>query len=305
VPDVIHKWLGKLTRLNPAAGGNRFRGKAPHKPLLLLCILDMAEEGELPGRVLTRTPGLVLRFREYGQIAADRWPTRLDIRKPFHHLSTQGYWKSLTIDMTPAVSPESAFACELDEEFFRLIADADFRTKARLLLISRYFEPVERIALLESLGFAAGRGEQKDPQVMELNEEAEDAARRKGRCARFQVQVVTQYKFTCALTGLCCMTIDGCAVVDSAHIEPWAKSQNDDLKNGLALSRNAHWAFDEGLWSVGNDGRIVVAKQRFTERGPDQLQLSPYGGRFLQFAEGVSLRPGPDSFKRHREFHRL
>ena len=91
----------------------------------------------------------------------------------------------------------------------------------------------------------------------------------------------------------------------SAHIEPWAKSQNDDLRNGLALSRNAHWAFDEGLWSVGNDGRVVVARQRFTERGPERLQLGPYGGRLLQFADGVSVRPGSEFFKRHREFHRL
>jgi len=27
--------------------------------------------------------------------------------------------------------------------------------------------------------------------------------------------------------------------------------------------------------------------------------------RFLQFADGVALRPGPEFFKRHREFHGL
>ena len=39
------------------------RGKAPHKPLLLLCLLDLAEAGELAGRTFTRTAGLVLRFK--------------------------------------------------------------------------------------------------------------------------------------------------------------------------------------------------------------------------------------------------
>ena len=58
-------WLGKLTRLNPANGRGDCRGKAPHKPLLLLCLLDMVEAGEFPARAFTRSPGLVLRFRSY------------------------------------------------------------------------------------------------------------------------------------------------------------------------------------------------------------------------------------------------
>ena len=137
----------------------------------------------------------------------------------------------------------------------------------------------------------------------ELNEEGEEAARRKGRSARFAVQVVSRYKFTCALTGLCCLTTDGAAIVDAAHIEPWAASENDDIQNGLALCKNAHWMFDEGLWSVQADGRVVLAPYRFTENGPEALRLQPYGGRLLQFADGVTLRPNPEYFARHRAFH--
>lgn len=119
------------------------------------------------------------------------------------------------------------------------------------------------------------------------------------------MQVVSRYKFTCALTGLCCLTVDGAAIVDAAHIEPFAESQNDDIENGLALCKNAHWMFDEGLWSVGKDGRVVLAKQRFTENGPEGLRLQPYTGRLLQFAAGVTLRPKPDYFSRHRIAHDL
>ena len=43
-------------------------GKAPHKPLLLLCLLDMAEAGEVTGLTFTRTAGLVLRFKSYGPL---------------------------------------------------------------------------------------------------------------------------------------------------------------------------------------------------------------------------------------------
>lgn len=301
--ELAKKWLGKLTKLNAAAGRGKCRGKAPHKPLLLLCLLDMAEAGELTGRNFTRTAGLVLRFKSYGALVSERWPTRLDLRMPFLYLRTQGFWQAFTLEMTAAQSPESCFVCELHEEFFDLLGDADFRLKARLLLVSRYFEPRERVALLVSFGLVGDGAEKMEQRMASLNEEAEDAARKKGRSARFAVQVVSRYKFTCALTGLCCLTTDGAAIVDAAHIEPFAENQNDDIENGLALCKNAHWMFDEGLWSVRSDGRVILSPQRFTENGPEGLRLQPYAGRLLQFAAGVTLRPKPDYFTRYRTFH--
>jgi len=89
----IHtKWLGKLLTLNPATGRGICHGKAPHKPLLLLSLLDRIEDGELTDRMFTRCPGLVLRFRTYGGLVGDRWPTRLDLSMPFYHLKNQGFW---------------------------------------------------------------------------------------------------------------------------------------------------------------------------------------------------------------------
>jgi putative restriction endonuclease len=301
--ELVKKWLGKLTLLNPASGRRQCRGKAPHKPLLLLCLVDMAEAGELTGRTFTRTANLVLRFKEYGALVSERWPTRLDLRMPFFYLRTQGFWQGFTLEMAPAQSPESCFVCELNQEFFELLGDVDFRLKARLLLVSRYFEPRERVALLESLDLCADGVEKAEKRMCELNEEGEEAARRKGRSARFAVQVVSRYKFTCALTGLCCLTTDGAAIVDAAHIESWAASENDDIQNGLALCKNAHWMFDEGLWSVQADGRVVLAPYRFSENGPEALRLQNCGGRLLQFANGVTLRPKPEYFGRHRTFH--
>ncbi len=303
--ELAKKWLGKLTKLNAATGSGKCRGKAPHKPLLLLSLLDMAEAGELTGRTFMRTAGLVLRFKSYGALVSERWPTRLDLQMPFFYLRTQGFWQAFTLEMRAAQSPETCFVCELHEEFFDLLADANFRLKARLLLVSRYFKPSERVALLESLGLCLDGADRNEPRIAALNKEAEEAARKKGRSARFSVQVVSRYKFTCALTGLCCLTADGAAIVDAAHIEPFANSQNDDIENGLALCKNAHWMFDEGLWSVRGDGRVLLVPQRFTEKGPEGLRLQPYAGRLLQFAAGVTLRPNPKYFGRHQTFHGL
>ena len=107
-------------------------------------------------------------------------------------------------------------------------------------------------------------------------EEAAEDAKRKGRSARFAVRVVSEYRFTCALTGYRCISGHGSTIVDAAHIERWATSGNDDPSNGLALSKNAHWMFDEGLWSADDELRVVTATARFTESGPESIRLTPW-----------------------------
>ena len=37
----------------------------------------------------------------------------------------------------------------------------------------------------------------------------------------------------------------------------------------MALTRDAHWMFDEGLWTLSENSRVCVAKEVFTEWGPD------------------------------------
>ena len=301
--DAAARWLGNLARLNPAPGRGTCRGYAPHKPLFLLALLDLVESGELPPGRLVRSPGLVLRFRSLGAIVAARWPTRLDLRMPFYHLHTQGFLEPFTAEGHRAGSPEICAACELDPEFSALLANPDFRLKARLLLTSKYFEPAEQLALSESLGLPE-IGESA-PIVGQVLAEAAEAARRKGRSALFKIRIVAEYRHVCALTGYRCFTDEGASIVDAAHIEGWAESGNDELSNGLALSKSAHWTFDEGLWSVGDDGRVIVIKERFIESGPGGLWLASYVGRSLQFDPDARLRPAAEAFHRHRRAHRI
>ncbi len=296
------RWLAKLTKLNPATGRGEMSGKAPHKPLILLSLLDLAEKGELQSRAFARTPGLALRFRSYGTLVADRWPNRLDLRLPFFHLSSQKFWVPLTIDRQGATSPDDCVVCEMDPEFYALLADPDFRLKARLVLVAKYFEPVEQVALFETLGLkqsATGAGAAE----WALGE-ASANARRKGRSAWFQVRIVDDYRHTCALTGYQCFTAEGYSIVDAAHIESWAETQNDELDNGLALSKSAHWMFDQGLWTVDDGLRVEIHPERFKEAGPEAHRLQDAAGRSLRFDPRSKLRPSPESLRRHRKRHR-
>lgn len=77
-------WLDRLCTLNAAKTATR--GVAPHKPLLLLCVIDMAEEGALASPWIAYSPELFFRFHCYWEIVYERQRNRPDMRLPFHHL---------------------------------------------------------------------------------------------------------------------------------------------------------------------------------------------------------------------------
>jgi len=293
-------WLSKLRHLNPNISRTKGEGAAkyaPHKPLLLLALIDLAEAsgtGFQPRVALS--VDLRIRFLEPWAVVAARWGTKPDIRLPFFHLSTQGFWKPLQNDGRPAQSPESTAAIELHPEFHALLMSPADRALARQILVQTWFPPAEQFGLFAALGC------EPDTKAVQSIAEAEaaKAATATGRDARFRVQVVTQYLSTCALTGYTLTTTTGATLVEAAHIADFASTRNNDPRNGLALTPNAHWAFDEHLWTVDEKLRIVVAKDAFSDAGPEAFALRSFHGRSLHFHGRASLRPHEQYLAAHR-----
>jgi putative restriction endonuclease len=73
------KWLKIISNLRVDRKGSI----APHKPLLLLVLAELAEEGKLSDRTLPLTGEIVFRFLAYGTVVAERRSQRLDIHLPF------------------------------------------------------------------------------------------------------------------------------------------------------------------------------------------------------------------------------
>lgn len=292
-------WLRKLTKLNPAISRAKLHGNArfaPHKPLLLLCLIEIAESGELKFAEISKTPELCLRFDSYWSIVQDRWGGKPGLAQPFHYLRSQGFWTTLGRDGRPSLSDRTTERIKLEPDFFACLQDKDFRRAARYKLIRTWFPEPEQKALLSALGITKGEARKQEFKIREESPEYEA----KGRDARFRVIVVTQYRFTCALTGYGAHTRSGSSIVEAAHIHQFSKSRNDNPDNGLALTRDAHWMFDEGLWTVDERNRVVVASEIFTEWGPEGRWLKAHHGQDLRFLDGVILRPAHEHLAWHR-----
>lgn len=287
-------------KLNPNVQLSKGKGKArfaPHKPLLLLCIIDLADEGKLDSPLLIKSADLRLRFDAYWAICQPRWGGMPGLDLPFHYLSTQGFWSALTPEGTASRGPHSTDHVRLSPDFMTDLDDAARRNQIRRQLVETWFPEVEQSALFTALGITKAKLRQMHFETVD----EDPALQETGRNARFRVVVVTQYRFTCALTGYGVHTRRGHSLVEAAHIHKFSKSRNNNPDNGLALSRDAHWMFDEGLWTVSDNEKVMVAEEIFTEWGPETEWLKSQNGKPLTFLDGVNLRPSSSHLAWHRK----
>lgn len=297
MPSPEH-WLRRLGHLKVYQA---LHGRAPHKPILLLVILELAGRGELPVETLLLTPELAYRFDTYWSVVAHRRTQPPDVRMPFHHLSNDRVWTAFTTAGAKSPHRKITSYVQLVPEFSACLRDAAFRDAARRILIATYFEPAERNALYHLVGMEVPAEEEI---LRAANFEGPDDAPLVAREARFRLDIVPAYNYTCALTGYRVTTIGVGTIVDAAHIHQFSDSRNNSIRNGLALCKNAHWMFDSGLWSVSDDFRVIVARESFSEHSPDQKPLSEYHGSTLRLPQDEALWPDPRHLAWHRQ-HRF
>ena len=290
-------WLHKLATLRI----DRARGNpAPHKPLLLLVIIEMAERDEIASSELILSPNLAFRFSVFWSVVAQRRKQLPEVRLPFHHLGSSGIWQPLAADGKPSPDKKLTTMIRLDPSFFACLADQGFLDRARRILIETdpYFRPEEKVALYSMLKIKPTM-----PQVHE-NEELYRASVQTGRDARFRIEVVVvAYKYTCALTGYRMTTLEMESIVDAAHIHEFRDSRNNEPCNGIALTKNAHWQFDRGLWSLNDDYRVLVNRERFIEDGAPGQRLADFEGRRIFLPSDPKYWPEHTYLNWHRKRH--
>lgn len=289
------KWLKVTSNLRVDRKGTI----APHKPLLLLVLAELAEQGKLTDKILPLTGELVFRFLAYWTVVAERRSQRPDIHLPFYHMRGDGCWTPLDENGRPTLERRRAIAAEIDDTFLQCLNNPEFRLQMRRILIAKYFmDFAERTALYQLVGLPV-------PPEAIVKEDARlyEAARERGREARFRLTVVPAYNYTCALTRYRLVTVGSGSIVEAAHIHQFADSRNNHPRNGIALCKNAHWMFDEGLWSLDDDYRVLIDPKRFDESGVDELLLAPKAKMRIVLPSDRNYWPDKAHLAWHRKHH--
>jgi putative restriction endonuclease len=125
-------------------------GKAPHKPLLLLCVTDLYLENSGRGNRIEPTLYFEESFDEYWRLlfGSDNPST---FALPFFHLQRDGFWflegaNGVNIgdpgiaETTAALRKAIAYA-KLDSQFHELLQRAEWAYHLRSVIIAANFEP--------------------------------------------------------------------------------------------------------------------------------------------------------------------
>ncbi len=125
----------------------------------------------------------------------------------------------------------------------------------------------------------------------------ESIARRKARNRAFRDALFGAYGPLCQASSEVIVADHNRCNLDAAHIVPVEVGGTDDPRNGLVLSKDIHWAFDNGLFTIGDDYRISVRPNALAQATASPL--TRIHGRELSIGTG-HLRPSVEALRWHR-----
>lgn len=137
------------------------------------------------------------------------------------------------------------------------------------------------------------------PRLTEDEEEYTEA-RRRARDSAFSELVREAYGGTCAICGSSRETPDGNQEVEAAHIYPKQEGGADDVRNGIALCKLHHWAFDTGWLAISDEYEILVQDEPDRDGYYEFKQLE---GDTLHLPDTGEAKPHRKFLEQHREIH--
>jgi putative restriction endonuclease len=288
--DYLRAFSKLRTDSSPARWTADTTYRAPHKPFLLLAVMDLIAQGLIQTNLIQLNADLMDIFDLYWVKVMGVEKNRIPIL-PFYHLKSDKFWH-----LVPVPGRESTLAliqqirsisqlqalvigARLDDQLFELLLNGRERDGLRRVLIETYFAPQVRPKLVE-VGHIASESFQYSLELRDrlrgkfiLKEvpEVDEKYHAESRSAAFRRIVVEAYEHTCAICQVRLVTPEGRTAVAAAHIIPWSLSHNDDPRNGLSLCGLHHWSFDQGLLGIASDYAILTSPLVPEEQKPALL----------------------------------
>ena len=312
---LLSKYIGVFGNLH--RNQNKKWGVAPHKPILLLAVLDEIERGGISSNLIELTPELVASFRDYWRalVVEDSWLEK--IANPFRFMVQEGFWvlvkngasvPTQVLGNTPTIRQLTTEidGATLTPELWDLLQDRIAVDVLRTYLLKQYFgvgaadvrsalhpNPIDYEA--EKLKAQA----QSKFRVKQVSEDRDETGYYV-RHSLFPKVVKNLYNDSCAVCGLNVNTQTGSGLIDAAHIMPFGIFHNDDPRNGIALCKNHHWGFDSGWFTAIEDYKILVSphlqnSQTYVSGGdslhlPTQMQYAPSIEALMWHCNNFSFR---------------
>lgn len=315
----MEKTLAKYLKIFKKLRIDRSRGPAPHKPILLLSILQSFEFGQIKSRQVHITPELVALFRtNWNLLVESNHDCRFSL--PFYHLKSDGFWTLIPktgfermLDFAASMRSFTNLNAAIDyailgEEIFSLMTDVESNRMLQHFLIEEYFfNNVDKIKQsaenqhrlfddLENKILREPSEEYKKEIKGLMNRMDEEEIYLRG--SLFKREIPKIYDNTCCISGMRIDATISVSMVDACHIVPFSVSFDDTITNGIALCPNLHRAFDRGLIAIDTDYRVVVSNT-FKEVETD-YSIKAFEGKEILLPNFEGYFPLKENFVWHK-----
>lgn len=273
---------------------DRAHGIAPHKPVLLLSVLQAFQNNLITSQRIYITPELVALFKaNWSLLVTSNHDCRFAL--PYYHLTSDEFWKlipktgfenilQLNSSMRSFANLNAAVDCAvIDDDLFLLMKDKKSNSILEQFLLDEYFPDTKNNFSNSSGGqqkmFDDIEGKILHKDAAEYRNEIKKLMQQQNeeeiflRGSLFKREIPKIYNNTCCISGMKIDATINVSMVDACHIVPFSESYNDTVTNGIALCPNLHRAFDRGLIAIDNNYKVVVSKS-FTE---DESNYSIHG----------------------------
>lgn len=292
------------------------KGRAPHKPFLLLSVMDGIEQGWIEDNNIELSQSLVETFFTYWNavMGEERITT---IALPFFYMKSEPFWDLIYKENKPEYQTAPSLGglkdrvdyAVLDDQLFRKMSNPQQSEIIRALLARTYFSPAAQNKLFEIRSFnhqAYDYSRQLEAFAAEpfkIDHTEEEGVKYRVfqtqvRDAGFSKTVRQVYNYTCAVCRSKVITQGGSTLVDGAHIIPRSKSNNDDPRNGLALCKSHHWMFDEYMLTVTPDYIIQLSKW-LKEENNKVGNLWDLNKESILLPETIGYKPAREALEDH------
>lgn len=315
VSNLLPKYLRAFEKLNI----DRSRGIAPHKPILLLSVLQLYHNYTLTTPKVYLSPELIAVFKtNWSLLVTSAHDCRISY--PFYYLKSDKFWSLVpkpgfqNVDKLGSLVKNisqlhAAVECALlTDEIFQLVTDPKSNLILQNFLLNHYFphskdnfhlSEQENSKLIANIEFQIlheppSEYQNEIKRLLALKQE-EDVFL---RGSLFKREIPKIYNNTCCISGMKINSIANASLIDACHIIPFSSSFNDTITNGIALCPNLHRAFDRGFISVDQNYRVIVSDA--FEESNSAYSIKAFAGTPIKLPISPNYRPSLQNFEWHR-----
>lgn len=297
---------------------DRAHGPAPHKPVLLLSILQAVQNSLVEENRIYITPEIVALFTaNWSSLVITN--NHCQFFLPFYRLQSEPFWKLIpksgyenlllvksSITSLHGLNAAVEYA-QIDEELFLLMKNPVSNAILREFLLDEYF-PDTKAQLGEQKEYLNDKYSEIESKILheppaDYRSEIQTLIKQQDeeeifiRGGIFKREIPKIYNYTCCISGMRIDATVQVSLIDACHIVPFSESYDDTISNGIALCPNLHRAFDRGLISVDEDYQVIVSGT-FTE-GESEYTIRKFDRKRINLPSNRSFWPEPQNLIWH------